>query len=179
MLVAENQRVGVNGLLVRSFGGAHHGLERVLLAAPDHRTGLERHGIGRQVGDHEARVEGAHLPGLVFAHQETQTVAAGRQREPGVVVETAVGQGLLAGGIQVYLDVIAHVAHLRLALVEDVADEIDLGLAAALPILQSDQRSRHLHRNGHEVSGRGNAEVIDFERQRYLRDRVGGGERFL
>ena len=113
------------------------------LIAPDHRACFQQHRIGGQIRHDEAGVEGAHLAALIFTHQEFDAVPARSQREAGIVVEIACRQPFsvsLAGSLTLMKS--RTLAHDVLALVDHLADEVELGLAAAPFSRQRDYRTR-------------------------------------
>ena len=97
-------------------------------------------------------LEGAHLPGLVFAHDKFQAVLSRRQIEAGGVLNVFLPR--LQSRIEIELDRLARLADGPLGLVDDRADDVQRGLVrfstlgvAALHKRNlragNDQRNRH------------------------------------
>ena len=178
LLVAGDQGIGGSAYGALVSAAADGGLHGLALTAPDDGAGLEHHGIGREIGDHEARFEGSHLAALIFAHQELHAVLAGLEGEAGIVMEVAVGpvfRRRWRRSLTWMKSRTLPTTFLRSSM--DLADEIELRFAAALFSRESDHRAGNLHRDRNEVRGGRDAEVIDFEGQRQIGLRVGGERR--
>jgi hypothetical protein len=127
LLPGDDQRVRRNGLLIGLPGGAHDGFDGLALAAPDHGAGLQHGGIRGEIGDDEARIEGAHLAGLILADQELHAVLAGASVTPASQLMPR-WASFSAPAASSFTLMKSHVAHHALAVVLNLTEEIEMRL---------------------------------------------------